>query len=91
MDSFTKIVRQITSVVTAIGVVFLLGIVGIVVANIIVLGFLAATSDIVSDEALKKAILDSVPPGTGDFNMKAFNMGYNYGIDHGKKENKRIA
>ena len=62
-----------------------------VVANIIVLGFLAATSDIVSNEALKKAILDSVPPGTGDFNMKAFNMGYNYGIDHGKKENKRIA
>ena len=60
-----------------------------VVANIIVLGFLAATSNIVSDEALKKAILDSVPPGTGDFNMKAFDMGYNYGIEHGRKDKNR--
>jgi len=56
-----------------------------VVANIIMLGFLAATSDIVPGEALKKSILDSVPAGTEDFNMRAFELGYNYGIEHGRK------
>ena len=60
-----------------------------VVANIIMLGFLAATSDIVSCEALKKAVRDSVPPGTEDFNMKAFESGYNYGIEHGRKIKNR--
>jgi len=53
-----------------------------VVANIVMLGFLAATSDLVSVEALKKAILDSIPEGTEDLNMKAFELGYDYGIEH---------
>jgi len=56
-----------------------------VVANIIVLGFLAAISNIVSYEALKDSILDSIPRGTEDFNMKAFELGYNYGVEHGSK------
>jgi 2-oxoglutarate ferredoxin oxidoreductase subunit gamma len=53
-----------------------------VVANIIMLGFLAAISDIVSYEALKKSVLDSIPPGTESVNMKAFELGYNYGVEH---------
>jgi len=57
----------------------------VVVANIIMLGFLAAISDIVSYEALKDSILDSIPAGTESFNMKAFELGYNYGIEHGGK------
>jgi len=56
-----------------------------VVANIITLGFLAATSDIASCESLKKSILDSVPQGTESFNMKAFELGYDYGVEHGSK------
>jgi 2-oxoglutarate ferredoxin oxidoreductase subunit gamma len=56
-----------------------------VVANIILLGFLSATSDIVSDEALKNSILNSIPAGTESVNMKAFELGYNYGIEHGGK------
>ena len=56
-----------------------------VVANIIMLGFLAATSDIVSDEAFKSSILDSIPTGTESVNTKAFELGYNYGIEHGNK------
>ncbi|MFC2041851.1 2-oxoacid:acceptor oxidoreductase family protein [Chloroflexota bacterium] len=56
-----------------------------VVANIIMLGFLVATSDIVSDKALKKAVLDSIPAGTEGINTKAFELGYNYGIEHGRK------
>ncbi len=53
-----------------------------VVANIIVLGFLAATSNIVSSEALRQAIIDSIPPGTESFNMNAFELGYRYGTEH---------
>jgi len=57
----------------------------VVAANIIMLGFLASTTDMVSHEALKNSILDSIPPGTESFNMKAFELGYNYGIEHGSK------
>jgi len=57
----------------------------VVVANIIVLGFLAAISDIVSYEALKDSILDSIPQGTESFNIKALELGYNYGVEHGNK------
>ena len=56
-----------------------------VVANIIMLGFLAATSDVVPSEALKNAVLDSVPAGTEDINTRAFELGYNYGMEHGGK------
>jgi len=56
-----------------------------VVANIIMLGFLAAKSDVVSFEALKDAVLDSIPVGTEDVNAKAFELGYNYGIECGGK------
>jgi 2-oxoglutarate ferredoxin oxidoreductase subunit gamma len=57
----------------------------VVVANIIMLGSLAAISDIVSYEALKNSILDSIPPGTESFNVKAFELGYDYGVEHGSK------
>ncbi len=57
----------------------------VVVANIILLGFLAAVSDFVSAEALRKSVLASVPKGTGEFNMKAFELGYKYGLEHGKR------
>ena len=56
-----------------------------VVANIIMLGFLAAKSDLISFEALRDAVLDSVPAGTEDINTKAFELGYNYGIERGGK------
>ena len=55
-----------------------------VVANIIMLGFLAAVSDLVSPEALKKSILATVPEGTGEFNIKAFTLGYEYGLKQAK-------
>ena len=49
-----------------------------VVANIIMLGFLAANSDVVSREALERAVKDFIPAGTESFNMKAFELGYSY-------------
>ena len=59
----------------------------VVVANIIMLGFLSAVSDLVSHEALRNSILASVPEGTGDFNLKAFDLGYAYGLEHGGRDN----
>ena len=59
----------------------------VVVANIILLGFLAAVSNFVSAEALRKSVLASVPKGTGEFNMKAFEIGYKYGLEHGLRSN----
>jgi 2-oxoglutarate ferredoxin oxidoreductase subunit gamma len=53
-----------------------------VVANIIMLGFLSSVSDLVPMEALRKSVLSSVPEGTQDFNLKAFEAGYNYGMEH---------
>lgn len=50
-----------------------------IVLNIVMVGFFTAVSGIVSEEAARKAIKDTVPPGTEDLNISAFNKGYNYG------------
>lgn len=57
----------------------------VVVANIIMLGFMTAVSDVVAPQALKKSILATVPEGTGEFNIKAFTLGYEYGLKQVKK------
>jgi 2-oxoglutarate ferredoxin oxidoreductase subunit gamma len=54
-----------------------------VVANIIVCGFLAKNSDVVSAEALRRAVKDFIPQGTEEFNMKAFELGYTYSTPGG--------
>jgi len=51
------------------------------VANIVMLGFLTAVTKIVSIDAMKKSVLDSVPKGTEELNMKAFEHGYAYGLE----------
>jgi len=48
-------------------------------ANIVMLGFFSAVEPIVHAEALKKAVLDSVPASTKDNNIHAFNKGREYG------------
>ncbi|PIQ45775.1 MAG: hypothetical protein COW04_05860, partial [Deltaproteobacteria bacterium CG12_big_fil_rev_8_21_14_0_65_43_10] len=48
-------------------------------ANIVMLGFLASFSNVVTTESLKKAIFDSVPKGTEEKNLGAFEAGYEYG------------
>jgi 2-oxoglutarate ferredoxin oxidoreductase subunit gamma len=50
-----------------------------IVANIVMLGALVAATQIVGEEALKKAILDSVPKGTEDLNLKAMQLGLQLG------------
>ena len=46
-----------------------------IVANIVMLGALVASTHIVSEAALEKAILDSVPKGTEALNQKAMKKG----------------
>jgi len=49
------------------------------VANIVMLGFLAAVTDLTSVEAMQKSVLDSVPKGTEELNTNAFKRGYECG------------
>ncbi len=50
-----------------------------VVANVVALGALVGVTDIVTPDAMKQAILLRVPQGTGDLNIKAFNVGLERG------------
>ncbi len=50
-----------------------------IVANMVMLGAFSALTGIVSLEALKNSILDSVPKGTEELNLKALKEGWNYG------------
>jgi 2-oxoglutarate ferredoxin oxidoreductase subunit gamma len=50
-----------------------------IVANIVMLGALVAATHVVSEESLRKAILDSVPKGTEDLNLKAMQLGLQLG------------
>lgn len=60
------------------------------IANIVMLGCLAALDDSVSPEALKQAVRESVPKGTEELNIRAFERGYTYGqqLLEGKQEKK---
>jgi len=61
---------------------------GKILLNIVMLGFFVAVSGVVSVESMMNSINDSVPRGTEQFNLKAFERGYLYGKDLTKKENK---
>jgi len=50
-----------------------------IVANVVMLGFFAAVTDVVSVDALRQAVLGSVPKGTEELNQRAFELGYEYG------------
>lgn len=54
-----------------------------IVANIIMLGSLVASTGVVSSEALEKAILASVPKGTEELNMSAMRLGFELAKDAG--------
>ncbi len=53
----------------------------VTVANVVMLGFFTAVTDIVSIDAMRKSILASVPKGTEELNMKAIERGYAYGLE----------
>lgn len=51
----------------------------VAVANIVVVGFLTAVTNIVSIEAVRKSVMISIPRGTEELNMNALERGYAYG------------
>ena len=52
------------------------------VLNIVMVGFFAAIAGLLTREALREAVADSVPPAFKDLNLRAFDKGYDYGIQH---------
>jgi len=48
-------------------------------ANIVMLGFFTAVTDVVTVESARDAVVNSVPKGTEKLNIAAFNKGYDYG------------
>jgi 2-oxoglutarate ferredoxin oxidoreductase subunit gamma len=52
------------------------------VLNVVMVGFFAAVSKVLKPESLRQAVLDSVPAAFKELNEKAFNAGFNYGIEH---------
>jgi len=49
-----------------------------IVQNIVMLGFFAAVSKVVSREKMREAVEASVPPGTTELNLKAYHAGLDY-------------
>lgn len=62
-----------------------------IVMNIITVGFFTATTGIVSHAASREAVATSVPPGTEEINLKAFETGYEYGMKLLNKQPKKKA
>ncbi|MBP2133209.1 2-oxoglutarate ferredoxin oxidoreductase subunit gamma [Methanomicrobium sp. W14] len=52
----------------------------VIVANIIMIGSLVSATGVVSREAIEMAVMDSVPKGTEQLNMKALNAGFELGV-----------
>jgi 2-oxoglutarate ferredoxin oxidoreductase subunit gamma len=46
--------------------------------NIVMVGFFAAATDLVSPAGVREAVRHAVPPGTEEFNLTAFDKGYEY-------------
>jgi len=49
------------------------------VLNIVMVGFFAGVTGLLSYESVEKAVLASVPRGTEDLNLRAFRRGYEHG------------
>ncbi|HQP33858.1 MAG TPA: 2-oxoacid:acceptor oxidoreductase family protein [Polyangiaceae bacterium] len=52
------------------------------VLNIVMVGFFASVTKLLTPEAVRKAVADSVPRGTIDLNLKAFDKGFEWGRSH---------
>jgi 2-oxoglutarate ferredoxin oxidoreductase subunit gamma len=49
------------------------------VLNIVMAGFFAGVTGLLAFESVEKAVLDSVPKGTQDLNLRALRRGFDYG------------
>ena len=61
-----------------------------IVQNIVMLGFFAAATKVVSREEMRDAVKSSVPAGTEELNLKAFDAGWAYfDEEYGQKKGKK--
>ncbi|MCK8601759.1 2-oxoacid:acceptor oxidoreductase family protein [Desulfoferrobacter suflitae] len=60
-------------------------------ANIVMLGFLTAVTESVTVQAALRTVEASVPKGTEQMNIKAFNKGYDFGLATLKGRRKKAA
>jgi 2-oxoglutarate ferredoxin oxidoreductase subunit gamma len=51
------------------------------VLNIVMVGFFTAITKLISADAVREAVKESVPRGTETLNLSAFDKGYNYGLE----------
>jgi len=58
------------------------------VLNVVMVGFFGAITALLEPDALRKAVIDSVPPATRDLNVRAFEKGFEYGLStlHGERK-----
>ena len=49
------------------------------VLNSVVVGFFTAITNLLSADAVRKSVADSVPPSFRELNLKAFEKGFEYG------------
>lgn len=56
-----------------------------IVSNIVMVGFFGAVTGLLPKEALRKAVESSVPEGTQELNLKAFDIGYERGLEQAKQ------
>jgi len=52
-----------------------------IVTNIVMVGFFAAMAGTMDPKDLRDSVEDSVPPGTEKLNLKAFDKGYDFGVE----------
>jgi len=50
------------------------------VLNSVMVGFFTAVTKLLGDDAVRKAVADSVPPAFRELNLKAFDRGLEYGV-----------
>ncbi len=66
-----------------------------IIQNVVMLGFFSAVTEIVPRDAMREAVKASVPPGTEQLNLKAFDAGLAYYDEHygnaGKEEKEATA
>lgn len=62
-----------------------------IVLNIVMLGFFTAVSKVINHEAVRKTVETSVPKGTEELNLRAFDRGYEYGMQQVGEKKKAKA
>ncbi len=60
-------------------------------ANIIMIGFITSVTEVVTLDAAKTTVTESVPKGTEKMNLDAFGKGYDYGLSRLKGLERKAA